>query len=313
MRNAATALNGFYAHALGLLKVTGVDRIDLLHRLSTQDLRPLYSMGHFADTVFTTAQGRCVAWARVVADESCLWICCAATRATALAAWIDRYTIMEDVQVEDLSHLYCGVQIFGKACLQTLDLTRALEMETAVFQTSSGSIWTRALEAWGPSVVGWSPRTMMAQFEGITALDADTWQIQRLYAGIPDDAFELKGEINPLEMRLGASSISWKKGCYIGQEVISRLDSYDKVARLLMGFQIEMQHAQKIDRTVDVSTLRLLDEGKPVGRVTSWQRTPEGIVGLAVVKRRVAEAKAIVLKTPSADYPVQLHMRAFWA
>lgn len=307
------SLDGIYIDDLGLLKVTGTERVDLLHRLSTQDLRPLRTTGQVADTVFTTAQGRCVAWARVVADEACLWIRCAASRAAVLEAWIDRYTIMEDVRVENVGHLYHGVQVFGAQALGALGLDAIFKSPKAQLQTVYGGTWMQALKAWGHSVVGWLPRARLADLQPVTVLGADAWHVRRLYAGVPDDAFELKGEVSPLEMRLAASSISWNKGCYIGQEVISRLDSYDKVARLLMGFVVDEPDAHNVEMNVDLSVLRLLDNDKPIGRITSWQRTPEGIVGLAVVKRHDAEPKAVVLKTPTGVYSATLATRPFWA
>ena len=49
---------------------------------------------------------------------------------------------------------------------------------------------------------------------------------------------ELNDSVNPHEAGL-LSEISFSKGCYIGQEVIARLDTYDKVQRKLKGIIIE--------------------------------------------------------------------------
>ena len=49
---------------------------------------------------------------------------------------------------------------------------------------------------------------------------------------------ELTEEHNPLEARLD-DAISWTKGCYVGQEVVARLDSRQKVSKLLVGLWLE--------------------------------------------------------------------------
>ena len=50
---------------------------------------------------------------------------------------------------------------------------------------------------------------------------------------LPKSPDQINSNYNPLELGL-KNLISWNKGCYIGQEVISRLDSYDKVSRALV-------------------------------------------------------------------------------
>ena len=87
----------------------------------------------------------------------------------------------------------------------------------------------------------------------------------RLLAGEPSPQFEYQKETNALELNLLHAAIGWNKGCYIGQEVISRLDSYDKVARGLMGFECLNETT-----VAPVAGDKLISpDGKTVGKVTS--------------------------------------------
>lgn len=63
-------------------------------------------------------------------------------------------------------------------------------------------------------------------------------EFSRIKLSLPKSPNELNEDNNPLELGLG-KLISWNKGCYVGQEVISRLDTYDKVSRCLVGLACE--------------------------------------------------------------------------
>jgi hypothetical protein len=89
--------------------------------------------------------------------------------------------------------------------------------------------------------------------------------------------------------------------------VISRLDSYDKVARWLIGFEgAGGAELTGLDGRVE-------QDGKPVGRVTSQTVAPDGtLVGLAVVKREAAPPGPARL-TGAQPVSVQLCDRPFWS
>ena len=52
----------------------------------------------------------------------------------------------------------------------------------------------------------------------------------RIAAGLPAAGHELTEDWNPLEAGLW-DHVSFTKGCYVGQEVVARLRTYDKVSR----------------------------------------------------------------------------------
>ena len=88
----------------------------------------------------------------------------------------------------------------------------------------------------------------------------------RIEAGIPAPGHELTEQWNPLEAEL-RSAISFTKGCYTGQEVVARLNTYKKVQRTLRGLRLAGDE-------IPPPGSRLLAAGAEAGLVTSAAFSP---------------------------------------
>ena len=124
-------------------------------------------------------------------------------------------------------------------------------------------------------------KDILLEFDG--GMVGDTaFQITRVESGMPDWGTELTEEYNPHEARL-LKAVSFTKGCYTGQEVIARLDTYDKVQKYLMI--IEMQDVVNAATPFDV----FLDDEK-IGILTSYAFDPleNRSVGLGYIKKMYA-------------------------
>ena len=295
-----------------LLRVTGADRLDLLHRLSTQDLRPLRQAGQVRQTLFTTQQGKLVDWAQLYALDGELWLHASAGRGAMLQAWIGKYTIMEDVVTQDLSTDFYELLLIGPDAARLAGLP---ELPAAgAFVARDGGVWSAGLAAFGPCIRALVPSSKAEQLQasylarGAIWADAAMMAWLRLQAGVPSAAFEFREQVNPLELRLTHHAVGWNKGCYIGQEVISRLDSFDKVARVLMGFACDAP----LPALPEGETYRVLVDGKLLGKVTSWTNHGGAAIGLALVKREAASPMAVRLEGASAAENAQLVVRPFF-
>lgn len=109
---------------------------------------------------------------------------------------------------------------------------------------------------------------------GLGAVEID--EADRIAQGLPKWGAELKEGMLPPEAGLDATDISYNKGCYIGQEVISRIKSAGKVNRRLTKFVFETE-----GMTGGITDA----EGKACGEVTSVS----GLLGLGYLKRGVQE------------------------
>jgi aminomethyltransferase len=97
----------------------------------------------------------------------------------------------------------------------------------------------------------------------------------RIEAGAPEHGAEIDADAIPLEIGL-QDAISFTKGCYIGQEIIARMETRHRRARVLCGLQVDA--AEHVGAA-------LLQEGATIGRLTSVALSPRlGWIGLAVVR-----------------------------
>jgi folate-binding protein YgfZ len=126
---------------------------------------------------------------------------------------------------------------------------------------------------------------------------AETFRIER---GIPRWGRELTNEIIPVEANLEASSIDYEKGCYIGQEVISRIKMSGQTNKRLCGLV-------SIPGAPLAADMRLTSEteaGKDVGWITSATNSDRfGEIALGFVKRGFNETGTRLL---AGDVPVQV-------
>jgi folate-binding protein YgfZ len=141
-----------------------------------------------------------------------------------LPARLDRYIIADAVQVEDVT-----------------DKFSIFHLLTASPTTLVGSMRTIAADRFG--VAGWdvwsasegTPEIRRRLADDFALCDEACLEVFRIEQGIPRWARELTSEIIPLEANLEASSIDYAKGCYIGQEVVSRMKMSGQRNKSLCG------------------------------------------------------------------------------
>jgi folate-binding protein YgfZ len=117
---------------------------------------------------------------------------------------------------------------------------------------------------------------------GAIPVGEEALEVVRVEQGVPRYGLELGEEFNPLEAGV-LSSINFEKGCYIGQEVVLRLNTYKKVQKHLMGIAFEEGRPE--------TAAHLEVEGKDVGSLTSVVDSPllGHALALGYVKSSFAE------------------------
>ncbi|NJN16636.1 MAG: glycine cleavage system protein T [Oscillochloris sp.] len=113
---------------------------------------------------------------------------------------------------------------------------------------------------------------------GAGDLDPGTWNVLRVEQGYGAYGSELSQEFIPLETGLW-DAISFKKGCYVGQEIIARMESRGRLAKQLRGLRFSDPPAEIALPTA------LTIAGKDAGLLTSLVESPRhGLIGLAYVR-----------------------------
>lgn len=269
----------------GRLWVTGADALDLLNRLTTNKLEMLPD-GAARSTVLTNGDARVLDHLRLAAVDDGMWCLTSPGRAEDVADWIDLYTFGEEIAVEDWSGKTTQFAVAGPLAADALTsagfpappLDGALAHDGAVVVASPFGAHP-AYDVLLP--LDESERVRAALRDAAREVDADAFEAYRIAQGVPVYGAEFGAFNNPLEARL-LGSISDDKGCYTGQEVIARLQTYRKVQRLLMSFTSDAPAAP--------GDALESEDGSPAGAATSVCDVGGVTLGLALVAAKHAIA-----------------------
>ena len=299
----------------GRLKASGEDALDLLNRLSTNGIVNL-ATGQGAPTILTTDRGRILDLLGVVnTGDYTLLITSPGCQQTVID-WLDKYTIMEDLTVEDVSEdtalfTVCGPDsakalagvIAPEQGAETLDVMSPYAVlagaiggaEALVIRRPLGSLPAFDLLVDVPA----APAVWEAlQGAGLPPVGQQAFAAALVQNGIPRHGRELGDAYNPLEAGL-IGSVDFAKGCYIGQEVIARLDTYHKVQRYLVRLRFSPDTEAQEGAGLELA-------GRSVGRVTSLAAIPGTgpsageLVGLGYVRTARATPGELLTLSPPA-------------
>ena len=270
---------------VGRLRLAGKDAVDLLNRLSTNELMDL-EIGNGLVTILTTNKGRIIDMLQVYRLEDELLVNTSVCAAGKVAEWIDYYTIMEDVQVEDITSRTTMISIAG---LKAEDALYDSNLPIPKLQSFISTTWRDTfLTISRTDFLGIPSYDIVAPAGSVDELwrtmeletaDHEIVETVRIQNRVPIYGKELTEDYNPHDAGL-IDYVSFSKGCYIGQEVITRLNTYDKVKKQL----VVLTWSENTDVT---EATRLMFEGKQVGVVTSAATWPGSYdsIGLGYVQR----------------------------
>ncbi len=222
-----------------IIKMIGTDALDLLHRLTTKELLTV-DVGSARRTVLTSNRGRVIDVFVVahVIENTLLIISDSEDPARTISA-IDFFTIIEDSELKDLSDSHTRISLVGPKTREimasalglNIDSDEVINLDYSGSQVTFSSDTSRGV-SW-VDVVLRSPEVGLVSAllsAGAVEADGDNFELFRISREIPGWDREYGDHANPIESGL-YSLIDFDKGCYVGQEVIARLDTYDKVKR----------------------------------------------------------------------------------
>ena len=248
-----------------LLSFSGPDAVRFLNGQITQDVKRCIDTSVSLPACITDAKGKLQfrVFLTECPDHS-LWISSVEHDAEAIEARLTRYLIADDVEVGILTGKYHLHHLVGAAIPAT------------------GNAFARKASRFGVEGMDlWIPAGEEIQFpEILETVTVDELEAFRIFHGAPAWGKELGEGMLPPEAGLDLTDISYHKGCYIGQEVISRIKSAGKVNRsMLLMMMPSAVPAKDGDE--------LFSDGAPAGFLTSVSPIAESDLrdGLALVKR----------------------------
>ena len=282
---------------LGIIELKGNDVLDYLHRISTNSILNL-PKAHTRITLFTSDKGKIIGVARLINFEDYQLLVCGRENKTKVMSWVRKYVISDDVHVNDANGKYSLLELSGPQADSFIriicgDVVNGIEINTFKIIHTENLLFfliklkdTRGYNKfWILSDLENSRRIIdnMTGYEGpfnFNLVGEEAYNTYRMEQGIPSEPNELNDNYNPHEARL-MEYINTKKGCYIGQEVIERLDTYQKVQKYLVGIKFR-------DQVFDDEQFTLFnDNGDEIGKVTSLTHSIklDLPIGLAYVRK----------------------------
>ncbi len=301
-------------NSYGRLWARGKDAIDLLHRMSTNDMKPLEQAASQAVlTVLLNEKGRFVDMLKAVRDsKGDVLLITSKGSEEIVIQWLDKFTIMEDARFEPATEKiaqflicgpnataivseYAGQDVSGATRTDVYDLQIESLPATLVKAPSiAGNGWFILAASDAASTV-WSKLELDIWDRDGAIINAEQFEILRIENGTPIAPNELNDKHNPLELPLASEAVSFTKGCYIGQEVIARLDAQNKVQRTLIGLRFADGLPQAGDRISDEALTGVNPLGDEIGELTSVAHSPaNGVIGLGYVRAKHANLGTIV-------------------
>ena len=268
----------------GRVAVGGSEAARFLNGLITNDLKTLPPQS-WIPALFPNVQGRLLAAVRVLNLGDHFLIDTEPATYPTIINLLSRFTLAGDFRVTDQTEHLATLSVQGK---------RSPEIITSIF--GEGAVPVQKLP-WDPGNI------TMAEFEGkpvtiicdthtaeqgfdlfinarqLTGLrqaliDAgavmvsdDAVEILRIEAGIPLYGKDVDSTTVVNETSYD-HSISFTKGCYIGQEIVVRIKHRGHVAKKLTGIVFPNEPFEVDDKTV------YSEDGQEAGRVTSWVISP---------------------------------------
>jgi tRNA-modifying protein YgfZ len=263
-----------------VVTVTGPDAGSFLQSLLSQDLEPI-AVGEGAPALLLQPQGKLIATMEALRVDDDTWWCIAdASAGEALAAGLNRFRIRVKVEIADVSAAFAALAVRGPDTAHTLASVTAGEARVVPV-------------GWGDDVVG--PRGDVEAVRGqlleagVVPGTAADYEAARTAAGVPRLGVDIDERTIPQEAFLERRAVSFTKGCFVGQELVCRIDTRGHVNRYLRKVRIE--------DAAPPAGAELLIGDKVVGALTSVA----GDRALAMVRHEVEPPANVVVRWPGAE------------
>jgi folate-binding protein YgfZ len=261
----------------GRLDVTGPDRARFLHNLTTNEVKRM-AVGRGHEAFVTSLQGKTLGYVTLLACDDRIVFRSDPGGLEALRPHLEKYGLFDDVTLDDVTAESFELHLAGPMADELLgrlgaDLPGRDELAHAA--TRVGGIPVRVIRESptgrpGLTLIGGANSTapLVARLRdegtamGLAEGNRETFEAVRIEAGTPAFGQDVTPDNLPQELGRDARAISFVKGCYLGQEIVARIDALGHVNRHLKGLHLRGGAVPSAGATIEAG-------GKPVGTITS--------------------------------------------
>ncbi len=270
----------------GKLVLRGNDRQTFLHNMLSNSISTLKA-GEGCRAELLDERGHVVADLRVYATEDHVLLDCEPGLADKVRTILDKYIIMDDAVFEDVTSSLALFTVSGPKAADALARAGLPAPEHPYAHAEKDGVrvartrWTGLsdFDVYAPADRG----AALASALALPAISREAFETLRVEAGIPRQGGAELDDVIPKEApALEKEAVSYTKGCYLGQEVLARIDARGHVNRVLVGLVL--------DGSVPPHGAHVLHDAKEIGRVTSAVSSPTlgKPIAMAYVRREHA-------------------------
>ena len=294
VRAAVRALPG-----RGLVRASGADRVRFLNGMLTADVAKL-AAGETAPALQLDRKGHVQAELVLLADPDVVWLDVAPGCESELVRTLEKHVIADDVAFASLSGDVVALAVEGPGAADAVRAAggavpaagrfeRSELAGAAVLWLSEGALTPDGVRAIAPGAAVGELRARLA----LPELAEPIAEVLRIDAAIPALGRDVSVRNFPQEARL-ERAVSFKKGCYVGQEIVARIASRGAVNRVLVKLRTEA----RVEPGSEVSL-----DGAAIGQVTSAaESAATGAIALAYLKvEHAAPGQRVVVSGVAGD------------
>jgi aminomethyltransferase len=268
----------------GRLRVTGDDRVKWLQSVISNDILPL-KPGQGLYSSFLTHKGKMLTYFRVYIQADSLMLEDAGEIGDATLLALRKFLLygtkarMENCadtwglllvsgpKAADLVKAAFGADVNGLKPLSLVTQDIAGQQALLLRTEETGEIDIEVLIPSDGMIAAWEKLWAAGRPMGLKPFGIEAREMLRVEAGLPKAGPDLNEEIVPPEANLEGKAFSLSKGCYPGQEVVARMDTYGSVRRRLVGLVVK-------DPVVPTKGAKLFSGDREVGWISSAVRSP---------------------------------------
>ncbi len=306
---------------LSLIELRGSDSLDFLHRISTNSVKQIVK-GETAKTIFCTEKGRIIDTAVVINLEDYQLLISSQEHQEKMLIWLNKYVISDDVKLANINGKYTLLEVLGPQAdsFMTLingNIVNNIAPNTIKIMNTEGIIfflmkhydpngqliyWILADPSYAQKLIRY-----MVENKGpfdFNLIGDEAYNHYRIENGFPAAPNEINDIYNPYEANL-MNLVSTNKGCYIGQEVVARLETYDKVQRSYCGFVF----ASPVEP--EEKFILFDDNNSEAGKITSvcYSYKFKKYLGVGVVKRNYFQDGIVLNAKSSSGNSIQVSVK----
>jgi tRNA-modifying protein YgfZ len=263
----------------GAIRVTGTDRLDFVQGQVAQNIKALPIPGG-ARSMILNVKGQIEFDVRIFRRQDDIYLQTAPDLSDSVMARLQKYIVFDDVKLENISDQIRVVHLSGEDALQMIS-SFGFSSGTQLLETDFGTLLVSGVTRGNGTgfdlhVLGSKLDDLLQAItiSGATELDAAHLEQCRIVSGLPNAHMDGFRGMLPQECGL-LEGVSFKKGCYVGQEIMARLDARGHSHKTLTRVSLEGQ--------LETGT-PVMSEGREVGQLGHVVPLETGFTALSVLR-----------------------------